>query len=242
MAPRVTPVARRVTRGARSAPVYWTADPKKDKRVQELLDIKEWVNLWHDFNKKAVANATATPTEVAAMGFCPPLLFRTNACGIAPPLARHTLPVHTSTLRCPCPARAAHQLLFDTQCCITGFLGLLEDLERRHKTGCRLIARKLTQDALESLFGRLRQALGGKREVSMKDAATSMERMQTKSNSKARRTREDKKRKKARNQDQGDDARAAAVAAAGAIVPVATPVAAAAPAREKAWCVVAYGW
>ena len=174
--------------GSGSAPVYTTANPKKDVRIQELLDIKAWVSYWHEFNVDAACNATASAAEKKAMGF-------------------------------------SHQLLFDTNLCITGFIDVVADLERRHgtgdfkaKTGCRLIARKLCQDALESLFGRLRQALGGKREVSVLDASTRIERLEKKATSKARRQKESKKRLKRQNasanSDSEDDSAAAPVAAA----------------------------
>lgn len=96
-------------------------DPAKDQRIQELRDINEWVRLWHDYNRSSATNTTLSAGAKSAKGF-------------------------------------SHQLLFDTSCCIQGFLGLLKDLEQRHGTGdakagtgVRLIARKLTQDALESM-------------------------------------------------------------------------------------------
>ena len=53
----------------------------------------------------------------------------------------------------------SHQLFWDTQIMIEGFLGLLDDLQRRH--GRFVVrARMLNQDSLESLFGRIRMACG----------------------------------------------------------------------------------
>ena len=105
-------------------------------------------------------------------------------------------------------------------------------------------AMRAPQDSLESLFGRLRQSLGGKREVSMKDAATSFDRLQKKADSKARRQKENKARKKKRNQDEDLNGAAAAQSApAAAPAPAApapaapAPAAAAAPAAAPAWCV-----
>ena len=186
--------------GSGQALPYWTADPKKDVRIQELNDIKECIRLWHEFNTSAACNSTKSPAAKKAMGF-------------------------------------SDQTLFDTHCCITGFLGVVADLEARHGTGdaktgkgCLLVARKLCQDALESLFGRMRQALGGKREVSVKDAATMPARLEKKAKAKARRgaVKENKKRLKRQNasvveddSDSDDDttapAQAAAQAAAGPV-------------------------
>ena len=54
----------------------------------------------------------------------------------------------------------SHQLFFDLQLEIEGFLGLLHDQIERHDSVC-LQPRKLSQDTLESLFGCLRYACGG---------------------------------------------------------------------------------
>ena len=53
----------------------------------------------------------------------------------------------------------SHQLLWDTQIMIEGFLGLLSDLHARHG-GFIVRVRMLNQDSLESLFGRIRMACG----------------------------------------------------------------------------------
>ena len=70
----------------------------------------------------------------------------------------------------------SYQLFYDIQSCIVGTLGLIRDLERRWTAGgakaLRLLMRKLNQDSLESFFGAVRQALGGKRDVSVKDVLT----------------------------------------------------------------------
>lgn len=54
----------------------------------------------------------------------------------------------------------SHQLHFDLQLEIEGFLGLLHDQVERHGS-VALLPRKLSQDTLESLFGCLRYACGG---------------------------------------------------------------------------------
>jgi len=54
----------------------------------------------------------------------------------------------------------SHQLFFDFQLEIEGFLGLLHDQLERHGSVC-LLPRRLSQDSLESLFGCLRYACGG---------------------------------------------------------------------------------
>ena len=60
----------------------------------------------------------------------------------------------------------SHQLFWDTQMMIEGFLGLLSDLRQRH--GCYVVrARMLNQDSLESLFGRIRAACGSGKDPSM---------------------------------------------------------------------------
>jgi len=52
-----------------------------------------------------------------------------------------------------------HQLFYDTHAMIEAFLGLLKGLEEDFGAGhFRILARRLSQDALESLFGRMRQA------------------------------------------------------------------------------------
>ena len=54
----------------------------------------------------------------------------------------------------------SHQLFFDLQLEIEGFLGLLHDQVEHHSSVC-LQPRKLSQDTLESLFGCLLYACGG---------------------------------------------------------------------------------
>jgi hypothetical protein len=65
---------------------------------------------------------------------------------------------------CTSAERAAwglsHQLFFDLQLEIEGFLDLLHDQIERHGS-VSLLPRKLSQDSLESLFGCLRYACGG---------------------------------------------------------------------------------
>ena len=53
------------------------------------------------------------------------------------------------------------------QLAIEGTLGLLADLERRH-SHFSLILRKINQDSLENFFGCVRMALGGGRDVSIR--------------------------------------------------------------------------
>ena len=108
-------------RTSRRAPIYWTSDPAKDLRIQELEDIKEWVTMWHEFNKKAVANVTATAPQKAAMGFCQHarseraalqtdvrLLLLTNAA----PACLRASPAHSYACAQPahqcCPPRIRH--------------------------------------------------------------------------------------------------------------------------------------
>ena len=58
----------------------------------------------------------------------------------------------------------SHQLLWDTQIMIEGFLGLLSDLQVRH--GSFIVrVRMLNQDSLESMFGRIRMACGSGNDV-----------------------------------------------------------------------------
>ena len=60
----------------------------------------------------------------------------------------------------------SHQLLWDTQIMIEGFLGLLSDLHARH--GSFIVrVRMLNQDSLESLFGRIRMACGSGNDPTM---------------------------------------------------------------------------
>jgi len=60
----------------------------------------------------------------------------------------------------------SHQLLWDTQIMIEGFLGLLSDLQVRH--GSFIVrVRMLNQDSLESMFGRIRMACGSGNDPTM---------------------------------------------------------------------------
>lgn len=54
----------------------------------------------------------------------------------------------------------SHQLFFDVQLEIEGFIGLLHDQIEEHGSTC-LCARAISQDSLESFFGCLRFACGG---------------------------------------------------------------------------------
>ena len=60
----------------------------------------------------------------------------------------------------------SHQLFWDTQMMIEGFLGLLEDLQHRHQA-FDVRVRMLNQDSLESLFGRIRMACGSGRDPNL---------------------------------------------------------------------------
>ena len=52
--------------------------------------------------------------------------------------------------------RGRTQLQYDMQSCIRGFIELLKEQERQHGK-VALLGRKINQDSLESVFGRLRQ-------------------------------------------------------------------------------------
>ena len=54
----------------------------------------------------------------------------------------------------------SHQLFFDVQMMVEGFIGLLQYMEQKYGS-IAIIARKLNQDSLESLFGHLRFLCGG---------------------------------------------------------------------------------
>ena len=60
----------------------------------------------------------------------------------------------------------SHQLFWDTQIMIEGFLGLLDDLHQRHGSFVVRV-RMLNQDSLESLFGRIRMACGSGNDPSL---------------------------------------------------------------------------
>ena len=72
---------------------------------------------------------------------------------------------NTNTGRKPRPAWhfLSHQLYFDTQLMIEGFVGLLTYLEQRDGI-IRIFARKINQDSLESLFGHIRFNCGSGRD------------------------------------------------------------------------------
>ena len=72
----------------------------------------------------------------------------------------------------------SHQLYFDTQMMIEGFVGLLTYLEARDGVIC-VIARKLNQHSLESLFGQLRFNCGSGRDPSMFKTIHAMSRVET---------------------------------------------------------------
>ena len=61
----------------------------------------------------------------------------------------------------------SHQLFWDMQSMIEGFIGLVEYREQRWGGCAGVRARSCSQDSLESLFGRLRMACGSGQAVSM---------------------------------------------------------------------------
>lgn len=71
----------------------------------------------------------------------------------------------------------SHQLYFDTQMMIKGFVGLLTYLEARDGV-IRVIVRKLNQDSLESLFGQLRFNCGSGRDPSIFKAVNALPRVE----------------------------------------------------------------
>ena len=80
-----------------------------------------------------------------------------------------------------------HQLYYDTHSMVDAFLRLLQALENDHPNGFRIFARRLCQDSLESLFGRLRQANGGQRDLSVKSIVDAVDKVEEKSRRKAKR-------------------------------------------------------
>lgn len=71
----------------------------------------------------------------------------------------------------------SHQLFWDTQIMVEGFLGLLAELEQVH--GSYIVrARMLNQDSLESLFGRVRFACGGGKDPSLLKVAQAIPRVE----------------------------------------------------------------
>jgi hypothetical protein len=81
-----------------------------------------------------------------------------------------------------------HQLYYDTHSLIDAFLRLLRALDL---TGHRysILARRLCQDSLESLFGRLRQAGGGQRDLTVKAVVDGIDKQEEKMRRKAKRVR-----------------------------------------------------
>ena len=75
----------------------------------------------------------------------------------------------------------SHQLYFDLQMMIEGFVGLLQYREACWGVGCAAIRVRsaCTQDSLESLFGRLRYACGSGQGVSMMMAAANLPKQDT---------------------------------------------------------------
>ena len=80
-----------------------------------------------------------------------------------------------------------HQLYYDTHSMVDAFLRLLRALENDHPNGFTIFARRLCQDSLESLFGRLRQANGGQRDLSVKSIVDAVDKVEEKSRRKAKR-------------------------------------------------------
>ena len=71
---------------------------------------------------------------------------------------------------------------------IDAFLRLLKALDHTgHKYS--ILARRLCQDSLESLFGRLRQAGGGQRDLSVKAVVDGIDKQEEKVRRKAKRVR-----------------------------------------------------
>ena len=70
----------------------------------------------------------------------------------------------------------SHQLFWDMQSMIEGFIGLVEYREQRWGGCAGVRARSCSQDSLESLFGRLRMACGSGQAVSMIKAVQALPR------------------------------------------------------------------
>ena len=79
----------------------------------------------------------------------------------------------------------SHQLFFDVQCMIEGFIGLVEYRESRWVTA-NVRARACSQDSLESLFARLRMACGSGQAVSMMKAVQALPRIDAQTQVRAR--------------------------------------------------------
>ena len=60
-----------------------------------------------------------------------------------------------------------HENFYDTHACLRGFLNVLKDLDDRHDE-FTVLARKFCTDCIESLFGQMRQANGGMRDLPIK--------------------------------------------------------------------------
>ena len=69
----------------------------------------------------------------------------------------------------------SHQIFYDIQTMIEGFIGLVAYREQRWGAAS-IRARQITQDSLESLFGRLRYSCGGADAVSMARAVRALPR------------------------------------------------------------------
>ena len=87
----------------------------------------------------------------------------------------------------------SHQLFFDMQMEIEGFLGFLHEQITEHGSVC-MLARKVSQDSLESLFGMLRYACGGNSAPSILQVANGTQRAEAQMDAKHRvmRTRQQK--------------------------------------------------
>lgn len=61
-----------------------------------------------------------------------------------------------------------HETFYDLHGCLRGFLNVLKDMDKRHPNGYKILARKFCSDCIESLFGKMRQANGGNRDLSIR--------------------------------------------------------------------------
>ena len=88
------------------------------------------------------------------------------------------------------PERSArgltYQLYYDTHSLIDAVLRMLRHLDSRGRP-YRILARRLCQDSLESLFGRMRQAGGGQRDLSVKAFVDGLDKQEEKGRRKAKR-------------------------------------------------------
>ena len=123
-----------------------------------------------------------------------------------------------------------HQLFYDTHSLIDAFLRLLRFLDTLG-IEYSLIARRLCQDCLESLFGRMRQAGGGRRDLSVKDFVDGIDKAEEKVRRKAKRVKALEARRNSGAHAEDDEADAAPAAAP---AHAAAPVAALAPAVPAA--------